>query len=162
MPGGLASSGYGDLTPANTASAPAYSPELFATFFFIIVIIGTTSKGAAVGFVGIPIGLCVTLIHLIAIPVTNTSVNPARSTSPPLFAGGEYIAQLWLLWLARSSEPRSPDSSRGGSTRTSGSTNTARWSQRSRKPAAFCQDRPAPGPDGFWPKTARKDASVRC
>ncbi len=71
-----------------------------ATFFFLFVIIGSTSKGAAVGFAGIPIGLCLTLIHLITIPVTNTSVNPARSTGPALFAGGAYIRQLWLFWLA--------------------------------------------------------------
>ena len=64
------------------------------------MIIGSTSKGAAVGFAGIPIGLCLTLIHLITIPVTNTSVNPARSTGPALFAGGAYISQLWLFWLA--------------------------------------------------------------
>jgi aquaporin Z len=70
-----------------------------ATFFFLYVIIGTTSKGAAVGFAGIPIGLCLTLIHLFLIPVTNPSVNPARSTGPALFAGGAYIAQLWLFWL---------------------------------------------------------------
>jgi aquaporin Z len=74
--------------------------EVIATFFFLYVIIGTTSKGAAVGFAGIPIGLCLTLIHLFLIPVTNASVNPARSTGPALFAGGAYIAQLWLFWLA--------------------------------------------------------------
>ena len=60
----------------------------------------TTSKGAATGFAGIPIGLALTLIHLVSIPVTNTSVNPARSTGPALFAGGEYIGQLWLFWVA--------------------------------------------------------------
>jgi aquaporin Z len=65
-----------------------------------LIIVGTTSKGAAVGFAGIPIGLALTLIHLVSIPVTNTSVNPARSTGPALFAGGEYIAQLWMFWLA--------------------------------------------------------------
>jgi aquaporin Z len=70
------------------------------TFFFLFVIIGSTSRGAAVGFAGIPIGLALTLIHLISIPVTNTSVNPARSTGPALFAGGEYIGQLWLFWIA--------------------------------------------------------------
>ena len=70
------------------------------TFFFLFIIIGSTSKGAAVGFAGIPIGLALTLIHLVSIPVTNTSVNPARSTGPALFAGGDYIAQLWLFWLA--------------------------------------------------------------
>src|SRR5262245_24755334 len=69
------------------------------TFFFLYVIIGTTSKAAAVGFAGIPIG-CLTLIHLFLIPVTNASVNPARSTGPALFAGGAYIAQLWLFRLA--------------------------------------------------------------
>jgi len=69
------------------------------TFFFLFIIIGTTSKGAAVGFAGIPIGLALTLIHLVTIPVTNTSVNPARSTGPALFAGGEYISQLWMFWI---------------------------------------------------------------
>ena len=61
---------------------------------------GVTSKGAAVGFAGIPIGLCLTLIHLISIPITNTSVNPARSTGTALFAGSAYIGQLWLFWIA--------------------------------------------------------------
>ena len=70
------------------------------TFFFLFIIIGTTSIGAAVGFAGIPIGLALTLIHLVTIPVTNTSVNPARSTGPALFAGGPYIGQLWMFWLA--------------------------------------------------------------
>ena len=70
------------------------------TFFFLVIIIGCTSKGAAAGFAGIPIGLGLTLIHLVSIPVTNTSVNPARSTGPALFAGGEYVGQLWLFWLA--------------------------------------------------------------
>jgi aquaporin Z len=74
--------------------------EVVMTFFFLFIIIGTTSKGAAVGLAGIPIGLALTLIHLVSIPVTNTSVNPARSTGPALFAGGEYIGQLWLFWLA--------------------------------------------------------------
>src|ERR1700759_4598157 len=70
------------------------------TFFFLYIIVGTTSKGAASGFAGIPIGLALTLIHLISIPVTNTSVNPARSTGQALFAGGPYVGQLWLFWLA--------------------------------------------------------------
>src|SRR6202012_4614367 len=74
--------------------------EFVMTFFFLYIIIGTTSKGAATGFAGIPIGLGLTLIHLVSIPVTNTSVNPARSTGPALFAGGEYIDQLWLFWVA--------------------------------------------------------------
>jgi aquaporin Z len=70
-------------------------PELGIGFLGV-----TASKGAAVGFAGIPIGLCLTLIHLFLIPVTNASVNPARSTGPALFAGGPYVAQLWLFWLA--------------------------------------------------------------
>jgi aquaporin Z len=85
--------------PANTVSGAAFL-EVVMTFFFLLVIIGTTSRGAATGFAGIPIGLALTLIHLVSIPVTNTSVNPARSTGPALFAGGEYIGQLWLFWVA--------------------------------------------------------------
>jgi aquaporin Z len=73
--------------------------EFTMTFFFLLIIVGTTSKGAATGFAGIPIGLALTLIHLVSIPVTNTSVNPARSTGPAMFAGGEYVAQLWLFWV---------------------------------------------------------------
>ena len=80
--------------------ASCFFIEVIATFFFLYVIIGTTSKGAAVGFAGIPIGLCLTLIHLFLIPVTNASVNPARSTGPAFFAGGAYVGQLWLFWLA--------------------------------------------------------------
>ena len=78
----------------------AFLTELLLTFFFLLIIIGTTSKGAATGFAGIPIGLALTLIHLVSIPVTNTSVNPARSTGPALFAGAEYVGQLWLFWVA--------------------------------------------------------------
>ena len=98
--GGFASNGYGDLSPGKYGLGACFIGEVVATFFFLFVIIGSTSRGAAVGFAGIPIGLCLTLIHLIMIPVTNTSVNPARSTGPALFAGGHYIAQLWLFWLA--------------------------------------------------------------
>ena len=100
VPGGFASNGFGDLSPGKYSLASCFLIEVIATFFFLYVIIGTTSKGAAVGFAGIPIGLCLTLIHLFLIPVTNASVNPARSTGPALFAGGAYIAQLWLFWLA--------------------------------------------------------------
>jgi aquaporin Z len=100
VPGGFASNGYGDLSPGKYGLVSCFVIEVIATFFFLYVIIGTTSKGAAVGFAGIPIGLCLTLIHLFLIPVTNASVNPARSTGPALFAGGAYIAQLWLFWLA--------------------------------------------------------------
>lgn len=98
--GGFASNGYGDLSPGKYNLLSCFVMEVAATFFFLFVIIGSTSKGAAVGFAGIPIGLCLTLIHLISIPVTNTSVNPARSTGPALFAGSAYISQLWLFWLA--------------------------------------------------------------
>jgi aquaporin Z len=86
VPGGFASNGYGDLRPGKYGSVSCFAIEALATFFFLYVIIGTTSKGAAVGFAGIPIGLCLTLIHLFLIPVTN--------------ADGPYIAQLWLFWLA--------------------------------------------------------------
>ncbi|HKM71140.1 MAG TPA: aquaporin Z [Stellaceae bacterium] len=98
--GGFAANGYGDLSPGKYALGSCFISEVVMTFFFLFVIIGTTSKGAAAGFAGIPIGLTLTLIHLVSIPVTNTSVNPARSTGPALFAGGEYIAQLWLFWIA--------------------------------------------------------------
>ena len=100
VPGGFASNGYGDLSPGKYGLVSCFLIEVIATFFFLYVIIGTTSKGAAVGFAGMPIGLCLTLIHLFLIPVTNASVNPARSTGPALFAGGAYIGQLWLFWLA--------------------------------------------------------------
>jgi aquaporin Z len=98
--GGFAANGYGDLSPGKYSLAACFLTEILATFFFLFIIIGTTSKGAATGFAGIPIGLALTLIHLVTIPVTNTSVNPARSTGPALFAGGDYIGQLWLFWLA--------------------------------------------------------------
>jgi aquaporin Z len=100
VPGGFASNGYGDLSPGKYNLISCFFAELIATFFFIYVIIGTTSKGAAVGFAGIPIGFCLTLIHLFLIPITNASVNPARSTGPALFAGTAYIEQLWLFWVA--------------------------------------------------------------
>jgi len=98
--GGFASNGYGDLSPGKYGLTACFVTEILATFFFLFIIIGTTSRGAATGFAGIPIGLALTLIHLITIPVTNTSVNPARSTGPALFAGTAYISQLWLFWLA--------------------------------------------------------------
>jgi aquaporin Z len=99
-PGRFAANGYGDLSPGKYGLGSCFLMEVVMTFFFLFVIIGTTSKGAAAGFAGIPIGLALTLIHLVSIPVTNTSVNPARSTGPALFAGGEYVAQLWLFWIA--------------------------------------------------------------
>jgi aquaporin Z len=100
VPAGFASNGYGDLSPGKYGVGACFLMEVLMTFFFLLIIIGCTSKGAAAGFAGIPIGLALTLIHLVSIPVTNTSVNPARSTGPALFGGGEYVAQLWLFWLA--------------------------------------------------------------
>lgn len=98
--GGFASNGYGDLSPAHYSLGACFVAEFLLTFFFLLIIIGTTSKGAATGFAGIPIGLGLTLIHLISIPITNTSVNPARSIAPALFAGAGYIGQLWLFIIA--------------------------------------------------------------
>ena len=100
VPNGFASNGYGELSPGKYGLAACLLTEVLTTFIFLFIIVGTTSKGAAAGFAGIPIGLALVLIHLISIPVTNTSVNPARSTGPALFAGGEYVAQLWMFWLA--------------------------------------------------------------
>jgi aquaporin Z len=99
-PEGFAANGYGDLSPGKYNLTSCLVTEVVMTFFFLLIIVGCTTKGAAVGFAGIPIGLALTLIHLVSIPVTNTSVNPARSTGPALFAGGAYIGQLWLFWLA--------------------------------------------------------------
>jgi aquaporin Z len=98
--GGFASNGYGDLSPGKYSLLSCLVCEVVMTFFFLMIIMGCTAKNAAAGFAGIPIGLALTLIHLVSIPVTNTSVNPARSTGPALFAGGEYIGQLWLFWVA--------------------------------------------------------------
>lgn len=100
VPGRFASDGYGELSPGKYSVTSCFLAEAVATFFFLIVILGATSKGAAVGFAGIPIGFCLTLVHLFLIPVTAASVNPARSTGPALFAGSAYVAQLWLFWLA--------------------------------------------------------------
>ena len=100
VPGRFAANGFGDLSPGKYGLGGCFLREVVMTFFFLFIIIGSTSKGAAAGFAGIPIGLALTLIHLVSIPVTNTSVNPARSTGPALFAGGEYIGQLWLFWVA--------------------------------------------------------------
>jgi len=100
LPEGFASNGYGDLSPGKYSMAACFLAEMLLTFFFLLIIIGMTSKGAASGFAGIPIGLALTLIHLVSIPITHTSVNPARSTGPAIFAGGPWITQLWLFWLA--------------------------------------------------------------
>lgn len=98
--GGFASNGYGDLSPHGYNMTSALVTEVVMTFMFLIVILGATHKNASPGFGGMAIGLALTLIHLISIPVTNTSVNPARSTSQAIFAGGDYMGQLWLFWVA--------------------------------------------------------------
>ena len=98
--GAFASNGYGDLSPGHYNLMACLVMEVVATFFFLLVIMGSTAPGSPGGFAPISIGLALTLIHLISIPVTNTSVNPARSTGPALFAGGEYLGQLWLFWVA--------------------------------------------------------------
>jgi aquaporin Z len=98
--GGFASNGYADHSPGGYTLMAAAVAELVMTFFFLIVILGATDKRAPAGFAPIAIGLALTLIHLVSIPVTNTSVNPARSTGPALFVGGWAIRQLWLFWLA--------------------------------------------------------------
>jgi len=98
--GGFAANGYGDLSPGKYSMQAALICEIVMTFVFLMVILGATDSRAPAGFAPIAIGLCLTLIHLISIPVTNTSVNPARSTSQALFAGGVYVQQLWLFWLA--------------------------------------------------------------
>lgn len=98
--GGFASNGYGELSPHGFSMTSALITEVVMTFMFLIVILGATHKNASPGFGGMAIGLALTLIHLISIPVTNTSVNPARSTSQAIFAGGDYMGQLWLFWVA--------------------------------------------------------------
>lgn len=98
--GGFASNGYGAHSPGGYTLASAALIETVMTMMFLFVIMGATSKKAPAGFAPIAIGLCLTLIHLVTIPVTNTSVNPARSTGVALYTGGWAIEQLWLFWLA--------------------------------------------------------------
>lgn len=98
--GGFASNGFGDASPGGYSMMSALVTEVVMTFFFLIVILGATHPKAPAGFGGLAIGLALVLIHLISIPVTNTSVNPARSTSQAIFAGGIYLQQLWLFWVA--------------------------------------------------------------
>ncbi len=100
MAGGFASNGYGEHSPGGYSLMAAFTAEVVLTFFFLLIILGATDKRAPQGFAPIAIGLGLTLIHLIGIPVTNLSVNPARSTGPALFVGGWAIQQLWLFWLA--------------------------------------------------------------
>lgn len=98
--GRFAANGYGEHSPGGYSLSAAVVTEVVMTFMFLIVILGATHRRAPVGFAGIAIGLALTLIHLISIPVTATSVNPARSTGPAVFVGGWAVAQLWLFWLA--------------------------------------------------------------
>ena len=100
LAGGFASNGYGEHSPGGYSLLACFVAEVVLTCFFLLVILGSTDERAPKGFAPIAIGLCLTLIHLISIPVTNTSVNPARSTGPALFVGGWAIGQLWLFWVA--------------------------------------------------------------
>ena len=98
--GTFAANGYGEHSPDGYGMMAALITEIVMTFIFLIVILGSTHSKAPAGFAGLAIGLCLTLIHLISIPVTNTSVNPARSTSQALFVGDWALGQLWLFWVA--------------------------------------------------------------
>jgi aquaporin Z len=98
--GDFASNGFGEHSPGGYGMLAAFVAELVLTFFFLLIIMGATDKRAPAGFAPIAIGLALTLIHLIGIPVTNLSVNPARSTGPAIFVGGWALAQLWLFWVA--------------------------------------------------------------
>lgn len=98
--GGFATNGYGDHSPGKYSLTAALVIEIVLSFGFVTVILGATDRKAHPAMAGLAIGLCLTLIHLISIPVTNTSVNPARSTAPALFVGGAAISQLWMFWVA--------------------------------------------------------------
>ena len=100
LAGGFASNGFGDHSPGKYSLVSALITEVVMTMMFLLVILGSTDRRAPAGMAPIAIGLCLTLIHLISIPVTNTSVNPARSTGVALFVGDWAVAQLWLFWLA--------------------------------------------------------------
>ena len=100
LSGGLASNGYAEHSPGRYSLTAGFVTELTMTFMFLMIILGTTDRRAPQGFAPIAIGLALTLIHLISIPVTNTSVNPARSTGPALIVGGWALQQLWLFWVA--------------------------------------------------------------
>jgi aquaporin Z len=97
---GFASNGFGEHSPGGYSMMAGFVTEAVMTFMFLMIILGATDARAPAGFAPIAIGLGLTLIHLISIPVTNTSVNPARSTGPALFVGGWAISQLWLFWVA--------------------------------------------------------------
>ena len=98
--GGFAANGYGEHSPGGYSMLAALVTEIIMTFMFLVIILGATHSKAPKGFAGLAIGLGLTLINLISIPVTNTSVNPARSTSQAIFAGGWALDQLWLFWVA--------------------------------------------------------------
>jgi len=98
--GGFATNGVAEHSPGGYSLAAGFLAEVVMTFFFLLVILGVTSSRAPAGFAPLAIGLCLTLIHLVSIPVTNTSVNPARSTGPALFVGGAALSQLWIFWVA--------------------------------------------------------------
>jgi aquaporin Z len=100
LSGGFASNGYGAHSPGGYSLVACAVAEVVLTFFFLMIIMGATDRRAPAGFAPIAIGLGLTLIHLIGIPVTNLSVNPARSTGPAIFVGGWAISQLWLFWAA--------------------------------------------------------------
>ena len=100
---GFAANGYGEHSPGQYSLLSALVTEVVMTMMFLFIIMGATHGRAPAGFAPIAIGLGLTLIHLVSIPVTNTSVNPARSTGPALFVGGWAIGQLWLFWIAQSS-----------------------------------------------------------
>jgi aquaporin Z len=99
LSGGFAANGYGDHSPGHYSLQAGIVAEFVLTFVFLMVIMGSTHRLAPLGFAGIPVGLCLTLIHLIGIPVTNLSVNPARSTGPAVFVGDWALSQLWMFWL---------------------------------------------------------------
>jgi aquaporin Z len=100
QPNGFAANGYGEHSPGGFGMGAGFTTEVVMTAMFVFVILGSTDARAPKGLAPIAIGLCLTLIHLISIPVTNTSVNPARSTGPAIFVGGWAVQQLWLFWLA--------------------------------------------------------------
>lgn len=99
-PNGLAVNGFGEMSPGSYSMAAAFLTEVLLTFFFVIIIMGSTDGRAPAGFAPLAIGLALTLIHLVSIPVTNTSVNPARSMGPAIVVGGLALQQLWLFWVA--------------------------------------------------------------
>jgi aquaporin Z len=100
LAGGFASNGYGEHSPGGYSLVACLVTEIVLTFVFLLVVMGSTDRRAPAGFAALAIGLCLTGIHLVGIPVTNLSVNPARSTGPAIFVGGWAVRQLWLFWLA--------------------------------------------------------------